>query len=780
MEQDRFDRYLHEFLPEEGASRTFPSMAEFLRIVQYLPNWKACGVDGVYNFFLKKFASLHSFLYEVVRKVCLEGQVEAPWFYRGITYLIPKGTPTRGGDFRPITCMSNLYKLTTRCVNAVLTLEVEARGLLAENQLGTVRGVQGAKEQAMLNIALNRAHGNNLRAAWIDVKKAYDSVEHTYLLRCLEKLNLPPWILRFLTDTICRWELDVVLGGEHVLAKKVERGILQGDSLSPLLFVLCVDPLSRALNARFPVLTVPAGDEHHVCNHLLFVDDLKLFAESDEVLAALLEEVKTFFRSIGLEMNREKSATNSAACAEDAVLIEGAGVYKYLGIVEDASGAPTEQAFESVRRELVARAERLCKTKLSGKNLFKALNEHALSLLNYHIGVLQLEPGVFERLDREIRRILVANGVHKQPACTERLYLPRAEMGRGLCSAEHKSERMLLDLRASLAASRASSTRRAAILKVEEDGCTHLALIESYLRARYGLEGPVTGEALEVAQKGCLYSELRKKTLHSKLYRCTENPNVDLRESSTWLLHGNMSARDEGALCALQDRNLFLGAAQQCHHCRQALKTVDHLATRCDRMLSHDYMRRHNEALRSLHLLMCNAYGIRRTCRIRSHSVQSYAANDHAVIWVDTIVKTNVKVQNNRPDMVVFDRRRKEILIVEVGITSQEQLQTVEAEKARKYDLLAGELTNMHGWPVRIIPYVMTWEGVVTNYHRRFLKQLNVPTNVQAYIQYRVLKKTLESVSFDRRRGIEERVLEEEADAMLERMLQAGDVGQSA
>ena len=43
----------------------------------------------------------------------------------------------------------------------------------------------------------------------------------------------------------------------------------------------------------------------------------------------------------------------------------------------------------------------------------------------------------------------------------------------------------------------------------------------------------------------------------------------------------------------------------------------------------------------------------------------------------------------------MFDKRSK--LIVEIRITSQVQLQTVEAEKVWKYDLLAGELTNMHG-----------------------------------------------------------------------------------
>ncbi|KAL6120561.1 hypothetical protein NUSPORA_02689 [Nucleospora cyclopteri] len=87
--------------------------------------------------------------------------------------------------------MSNLYKLTTKCVTQVMQLEVEKRGLLAETQHGTVRKVQGAKEQALLNLALNKEHENQLKIVLIDFKKAYDLVDHAYLIQCINKLNFP-------------------------------------------------------------------------------------------------------------------------------------------------------------------------------------------------------------------------------------------------------------------------------------------------------------------------------------------------------------------------------------------------------------------------------------------------------------------------------------------------------------------------------------------------------------------------------------------------------------
>ncbi|TBU00993.1 hypothetical protein CWI37_0837p0010 [Hamiltosporidium tvaerminnensis] len=49
----------------------------------------------------------------------------------------------------------------------------------------------------------------------------------------------------------------------------------------------------------------------------------------------------------------------------------------------------------------------------------------------------------------------------------------------------------------------------------------------------------------------------------------------------------------------------------------------------------------------------------------------------------------------------------------------------------------------------------MTWDGIVTKYHKSHLKRLEIPMNVEAYIQSIVLKKTVETISFDRRRGLE-------------------------
>ncbi|KAI5170081.1 hypothetical protein PAEPH01_1233 [Pancytospora epiphaga] len=50
----------------------------------------------------------------------------------------------------------------------------------------------------------------------------------------------------------------------------------------------------------------------------------------------------------------------------------------------------------------------------------------------------------------------------------------------------------------------------------------------------------------------------------------------------------------------------------------------------------------------------------------------------------------------------------------------------METEKMHKYDVLANKLGQEYGCRTRIIPYVMTWDGVVTKYHRRHLKDFGI------------------------------------------------------
>ncbi|TBU04234.1 hypothetical protein CWI37_0166p0050, partial [Hamiltosporidium tvaerminnensis] len=100
-------------------------------------------------------------------------------------------------------------------------------------------------------------------------------------------------------------------------------------------------------------------------------------------------------------------------------------------------------------------------------------------------------------------------------------------------------------------------------------------------------------------------------------------------------------------------------------------------------------------------------------------------------------------------------KRQNRITLIEVGITSQDSLKVVERAKLRKYDLLANNSGLIYKSSVEIIPYVMTWDGIVTKYHKTYVKRLQIPMNIEASIRSILLKKTVQTISFDRRRGLE-------------------------
>ena len=77
----------------------------------------------------------------------------------------------------------------------------------------------------------------------------------------------------------------------------------------------------------------------------------------------------------------------------------------------------------------------------------------------------------------------------------------------------------------------------------------------------------------------------------------------------------------------------------------------------------------------------------------------------------------------------------------------------METEKRRKYDVLANKLGSEYRCETKVIAYVMTWDGIVTSYHKRYCQEIGLSDSVEAYIQGIVLKKTLESITFERRRG---------------------------
>ena len=86
----------------------------------------------------------------------------------------------------------------------------------------------------------------NFSTAWIDYKKAFDSVPHSWILKCLQMYKIHPVLITFIEESISQWKPNMTLVyKEGVLETgpiRIKRGIFQGNSLSPLLFTISLNP----------------------------------------------------------------------------------------------------------------------------------------------------------------------------------------------------------------------------------------------------------------------------------------------------------------------------------------------------------------------------------------------------------------------------------------------------------------------------------------------------------------------------------------------------------
>ena len=130
-------------------------------------------------------------------------------------------------------------------------------------------------------------------------------------------------------------------------------------------------------------------------NHLLFMDDLKLYSRSEKGLDSLIQTVRVFSEDIRMEFGIEKSAM---LVMKKGKIVKSVGIelpdgkvikslqegesYKYLGILE-ADKFLEEKMKLNVLKEYISRLRKILKSKLNGVNLIHGVNTCAVSLLSY-------------------------------------------------------------------------------------------------------------------------------------------------------------------------------------------------------------------------------------------------------------------------------------------------------------------------------------------------------------------------------------------------------------
>ena len=87
-----------------------------------------------------------------------------------------------------------------------------------------------------------KSTNKNLAMAWIDYKKAYDMVPHSWIIQCLDLFEVAESIMSLLVNSMEKWTIMLRSGNSELGEVEIKRGFFQEDSLCLLVFALALIP----------------------------------------------------------------------------------------------------------------------------------------------------------------------------------------------------------------------------------------------------------------------------------------------------------------------------------------------------------------------------------------------------------------------------------------------------------------------------------------------------------------------------------------------------------
>lgn len=287
--------------------------------IKKLHNGRAAGADGLCAEFIKRAHHTNDISYKselaphitrLFNVLLTQRQFPRAWTVNTLS-AVPKSKGQKDDldSYRGIAVGNALAKLYSMVLLSRLDRWAEVHGVRARGQAG-FRPHRGTADNVfVLSHVTERArhYGRPVYCAFIDFRKAYDSINRDLLWEALQGMGVHGSFLDSLKQMYGHVEMRVKLDGRLGRPFAAPFGVKQGDPLSPLLFGLYMDRLEQYMLSVCRDLGARLTESQRV-SLLLYADDLVLLAESPEELQRLLDALHSFTVSNHMTVNVSKSA----------------------------------------------------------------------------------------------------------------------------------------------------------------------------------------------------------------------------------------------------------------------------------------------------------------------------------------------------------------------------------------------------------------------------------------------------------------------------------------
>ena len=220
-----------------------------------------------------------------------------------VVLFFKKGDNALLKNYRPISLLSHVYKLFSRVITNRLARRFD--DFQPPEQAGFRKGFSTVDHIHTLRQVIQKTEEYNLPLclAFVDYEKAFDSIETWAVLQSLQRCQIDYRYIEVLKCLYKNATMSVRLQDQTSKPILLQRGVRQGDVISPKLFTAALEDVFKVLEWRGRGINING----EYITHLRFADDIVVMAETTEELSTMLGDLSRASERVGLKMNMDKT-----------------------------------------------------------------------------------------------------------------------------------------------------------------------------------------------------------------------------------------------------------------------------------------------------------------------------------------------------------------------------------------------------------------------------------------------------------------------------------------
>ncbi|GMP91325.1 hypothetical protein CsSME_00042073 [Camellia sinensis var. sinensis] len=378
--------------------------SEILAAMKDCDGNKAPGPDGFNMLYFQKFWKVtKGEVLNFMKKFYKNGRLVKVLNSSFIT-LVPKKE-------NPISLVGSIYKVLTKVLSRRLKEVLPC--IISETQSAFIGGRNILDGVLIANEMVDGWKKSKKQGVIIklDFEKAYDSVNWGFLRSMLLKFGFGLRWVKWMTECVSTARISVLVNGSPTDEFSPQRGLRQGDPLSPFLFNLVVEGLNMLLTRAYHmgiIKEMQIGVDDARLSHLQFADDSILFCEAKEEEVRSLKRILRCFKVMsGLRINYHKSQVCGVGVADESlatfVSILNCKIKKlpmqYLGLPLGAD-PNRKQTWKPVLDKIRSRLASWKRKLLSYAGRLTLIKSIIALLLVYYLSLFRLPQGVAKVIER--------------------------------------------------------------------------------------------------------------------------------------------------------------------------------------------------------------------------------------------------------------------------------------------------------------------------------------------------------------------------------------------